>query len=141
MVQLVEEVKVPIAVTRERPKRVDYDYKRAGVANAFMFVEPLEAWPEVAFRSRTTKVDWALEMGRLMEKRDAICEKVIVVCDNLNTQTMGAFFEVVEPSRARAIVIRIEFHYNRKHGSWLIIAKNELSCLARECVRGLRIGS
>ncbi len=31
-VQLVEEVKVPIAATRNHPKRVDYEYKRAGVA-------------------------------------------------------------------------------------------------------------
>ena len=32
-VQLVEEVKVPVPATREPPKRVDYEYKRAGVAN------------------------------------------------------------------------------------------------------------
>lgn len=140
-VQLVEEVNVPIAATREHPKRVDYEYKRAGVANVFMFAEPLAAWREVAVRSRKTKVDWALEMGRLMEGRYADCEKVIVVCDNLNIHTMGAFYEVFEPSRARNIVSRIEFHYTPKHGSWLNIAENELSCFTRQCVSGRRIGS
>ena len=30
-VQLVEEVKCPIAATKDHPKRVDYEYKRAGV--------------------------------------------------------------------------------------------------------------
>ena len=140
-VQLVEEVKVPIAATRNHPKRVDYEYKRAGVANVFMFAEPLAGWREVAVRSRKTKSDWALEMGRLMEGRYADCEKVIVVCDNLNTHTMGAFYEVFEPSRARAIVRRLEFHYTPKHGSWLNIAENELSCFTRQCVSGRRIGS
>ena len=140
-VQLVEETRVPIPATRKHPKRVDYEYKRAGVANVFMFAEPLACWRQVSIRSRKTKVDWALEMGALMEGRYAKCEKVIVVCDNLNTHTMGAFYEVFEPSRARAIVSRIEFHYTPKHGSWLNIAENELSCLTRQCVAGRRIGS
>ena len=140
-VQLVEEVKVPIAATREHPKRVDYEYKRAGVANVFLFAEPLAGWREIAVRSRKTKADWACEMGRLMEGRYAECEKVLVVCDNLNTHTMGAFYEVFEPSRARAIVRRLEFHYTPKHGSWLNIAENELSCFTRQCVSGRRLGS
>jgi len=39
-VQLVKEVKRPIAATKSHPKRVDYEYERAGVANVFMFAEP-----------------------------------------------------------------------------------------------------
>ena len=140
-VQLVEEVRAPVPATRHHPKRVDYEYRRAGVANVFMFAEPLAAWRQVSVRTRKTKVDWALEMGQLMEGRYAKCEKVIVVCDNLNTHTMGAFYEVFEPARARAIVSRIEFHYTPKHGSWLNIAENELSCLTSQCVSGRRIGS
>jgi len=67
--------------------------------------------------------------------------KVIVVCDNLNTHTIGAFYEVFEPSRACELVSRIEFHYTPKHGSWLNIAENELSCLTSQCVSGRRIAS
>lgn len=140
-VQLVEEVKPPIAATKDHPQRVDYEYRRAGVANVFMFAEPLASWRQVSVREHKTKVDWATEMGALMEGRYAGCAKVIVVCDNLNTHTMGAFYEVFEPSRARAIVSRIEFHYTPKHGSWLNIAENELSCLTRQCVSTRRIGS
>ena len=106
-----------------------------------MFAEPLASWRQVSVRERKTKVDCATEMGALMEGRYAGCAKVIVVCDNLNTLTMGAFHEVFEPSRARAIVSRIEFHYRPKHGSWLNIAENELSCLTRPCVSSRRIGS
>ena len=140
-VQLVEEVKVPIAATREHPKRIDYEYKRAGVANVFMFAEPLAKWRQVSVRTKKTKIDWALEMGQLLEGRYADCEKVIVVCDNLNTHTIGALYEAFEPARARSLVSRMEFHYTPKHGSWLNIAENELSCLTRQCVSGRRIGS
>lgn len=140
-VQLVAETRQPIPATKDHPKRVDYEYKRAGVANVFLFAEPLACWRQVSVRTRKTKVDWAVEMGSLMEGRYANRAKVIVVCDNLNTHTMGAFYEVFEPARARAIVSRIEFHYTPKHGSWLNIAENELSCLTTQCVAGRRIGS
>lgn len=93
-VQLVQEIREPIAATAEHPKRVDYEYKRAGVANVFMFAEPLASWRQVSVRTQKTKVDWASEMGALLEGRYADCEKVIVVCDNLNTHTIGAFYEV-----------------------------------------------
>ena len=36
-VQLVEEVRKVIPATRNHPKRVDYEYRRKGVANIFMF--------------------------------------------------------------------------------------------------------
>ena len=63
-----------------------------------------------------------------------------MVCDNLNTHTKGAFYEVFEPTRARELVRRIEFCYTPKHGSWLNIAENELSSLTRQCLHGRRIG-
>lgn len=140
-VQLVEEVRHVIAATRWHPKRVDYEYRRVGVANIFMFAEPLAAWRQVSVRTQKTKADWALEMGALMEGRYANCPKVIVVCDNLNTHTIGALYEVFTAKRARAIVSRLEFHYTPKHGSWLNIAENELSCVTAQCVSGRRIGS
>jgi len=140
-VQLVEEVKTPIEATKEHARRVDYEYKRAGVANIFMFAEPLAGWRHVAVRDRKTKVDWAIEMANLLEGRYADCEKVLVVCDNLNTHTSGAFYEVFEPARARSLVRRLEFHYTPKHGSWLNIAENELSSMTRQCVAGRRIAS
>ena len=79
-------------------------------------------------------------MAELIEGRYAVCKKVIVVCDNLNTHTKGAFYTAFEPSRARELVRRIEFCYTPKHGSWLNIAENELSSITRQCVSGRRIG-
>ena len=137
-VQLLKETRVPIAATAKHAKRVDYEYERAGTAAIFMFAEPLAGWREVAVRERRTKVDWAVEMARLLEGRYAACAKVILVCDNLNTHTKGAFYEAFKPERARALVRRIEFCYTPKHGSWLNIAENELSSLTRQCVSDRR---
>jgi len=139
-VQLIKEARPPIAATADHPRRVDYEYERAGTANIFMFTEPLAGWREATARQTKKKIDWAIEMGRLLEGRYADCEKVIVVSDNLNTHTKGAFYEVFEPARARAIVQRIEFCHTPKHGSWLNIAENELSSLTRQCVSGRRLG-
>jgi hypothetical protein len=140
-VQLQKETRQPIAATAKHSKRVDYEYERAGVANIFMFTEPLALWREVRVRKHRTKVDWAIEVAGLLEGRYRSCEKVTLVCDNLNTHTKGAFYEVFEPERARALIRRIEFCYTPKHGSWLNIAENELSSLTRQCIRGRRFGN
>lgn len=106
--------------------------------NVTLFQCLMAGWREVAVRERKTKIDWAIEMARLLEGRYAYCDKVILVCDNLNTHTKGAFYEVFEPERARSLVRRIEFCHTPKHGSWLNIAENELSSLTRQCVSGQR---
>ncbi len=139
-VQLLKETRTPIPATARHGRRVDYEYERAGTANIFIFTEPLAGWREVAVRPTRTKLDWAVEMARLLEGRYAKCGKVILVCDNLNTHTRGAFYEAFEPERARELVRRIEFHHTPKHGSWLNIAENELSSLTRQCVSGRRFG-
>jgi hypothetical protein len=139
-VQLLKATRVPIAATGRHAKRVDYEYERAGTAKIFMFAEPLAGWREVAVRETRTKVDWAIAMAALLEGRDAGVERVTVVCDNLNTHTQGAFYEVFTPTRARQLVRRIEFCYTPKHGRWLTIAENELSSLTRQCVAGRRFG-
>ena len=140
-VQLLKETRTPIPATMEHGRRVDYEYERAGTANIFMFTEPLAGWREVAVRETKTKIDWALEMARLLEGRYAECEKVILVCDNLNTHTKGAFYKAFEPERARQLVRRIDFRHTPKHGSWLNIAENELSSLTRQCVSGRRFAN
>ena len=139
-VQLIKETRKPIAATAKHPRRVDYEYERAGTANIFMFTEPLSGWREATARESKTKIDWALEMARLLDGRYKNCEKVILVCDNLNTHTIGAFYEAFPPARARKLVRRIEFCHTPKHGSWLNIAENELSSMTRQCVSGRRIG-
>ncbi len=79
-------------------------------------------------------------MEELLRTRYAEAEKVILVCDNLNTHTMGAFYEAFPASQARELVRRIDFRFTPKHGSWLNISENELSSMTRQCLNGRRIG-
>ena len=65
---------------------------------------------------------------------------MILVCDNLNTPTKGAFYEAFKPAQARQFVRRIEFRHTPKHGSWLNIAENELSSMTRQSIGRRRIG-
>lgn len=139
-VQLLKETRVPIAATKQHARRVDYEYERAGTASIFMFTEPLSGWRMVHARQQRTKIDWALEMEDLLRTRYAEAEKVILVCDNLNTHTMGAFYEAFRASQARELVRRIDFRFTPKHGSWLNISENELSSMTRQCLNGRRIG-
>ena len=140
-IQLLGETRDPIPATQNHPVRVDYEYERAGTASIFMFTEPLAGKREVSVRSHRTKVDWAIEMEHLLRTQYANTEKIILVCDNLNTHTRGAFYEAFPAEKAREIVQKIEFHYTPKHGSWLNIAECELSAMTSQCVKNRRFDS
>src|SRR5262249_36175720 len=139
-VQLLKETKVPVAATRNHPKRVDYEYERNGTASIFMFAEPLSGFRQATARAHRTKVDCAIAVAALLDLRYAHCAKVTLVGDNLNAHTKGAFYTAFPPEQARAYIRRINFCYTPKHGSWLNIAECELSCLTSQGLAGRRIG-
>ena len=139
-VQLIAETRPVIPATPGATAKYDYEYRREGTAVNFMFTEPLRSWRKVNVRRTKTKKDWAEEIRELLDVDYPEVEKVILVCDNLNTHTKGAFYEAFKPVRARQLVRRIEFCHTPKHGSWLNIAENELSSLTRQCIGGRRIG-
>ena len=58
-VQLLKETKVPIAATKSHPKRIDYEYERAGTASIFMFTEPLAGWRQATLARRRLGVTWS----------------------------------------------------------------------------------
>ena len=139
-VQLLKETRVPIKATKKHPRRVDYEYERNGTASIFMFAEPLAGYRQATARPQRTKVDWALEVGNLLDTRYADCAWITLVMDNLNTHTKGAFYDAFPPEKARGYLQRLEFCYTPKHGSWLNIAECELRCMSSQCLRGRRIG-
>jgi hypothetical protein len=137
-VQLLKEVRVPMAATKNHARRIDYEYERAGVANIFMFSCPLGCWRRVSVRERKTAIDWAQEVRILLEEDYPDAEKIRLVCDNLNVHSLGALYETFDPIRARSLARRLEIIPTPKHGSWLNIAENELSALTVQCVKGRR---
>ena len=89
--------------------------RAAGTAALFLFCEPLAGWRRATTRERRTKLDRAREVAAVVEGRYADCDTVTLVLDNLDTHTVGAFYQAFEPARARALVRRIEFHCTPKH--------------------------
>ena len=113
--QLLKETRRPIPATKDHPRQVDYEYERAGTASLFLFCEPLKGWRQVTVRERRTKVEWAREMAELLRTKYKDAEKVILVCDNLNTHTAGAFYEAFSADEAWELVKRLEFRHTPKH--------------------------
>lgn len=138
-VQLIGQKYAPIEDESGKRIRMDYEYRRAGMACIFLFCEPLRGWRQVCVKAQRTKTDWAQQVAAILDGPYAHCDKITLVCDNLNTHTKEAFYEAFEPARVRAYVRRIEFCYTSKHGSWLNIAESELSAMTRQSLKGERI--
>ena len=134
--QLVAHTRRSIPAKPGRPERYDYEYERNGVANLFMFFEPLGGVRHVKVTERRTKADWAECMAELVDIHYPKAQVIEVVLDNLNTHNPAALYEVYEPAKARRILRRLRFHYTPKHGSWLNMAEIELSAMSRQCLSG-----
>jgi transposase len=132
--QLLADLQEPIPALPGQPERYDYEYKRQGVADLFMFFEPLQGQRQVKTTDTRTRQDWATAMRELSDDLHPEAEKIVVVLDNLNTHTPAAFYQVFEPDEARRLINRFEFHFTPKHGSWLNMAEIELSVLTRQCL-------
>jgi hypothetical protein len=132
--QLVGETRVSLPVAPGQPQREDYEYTRQGVANLFLFSEPLTGWREVQVTERRTRADWAEAMRQLSDQYYPLAERITIVLDNLNTHGPASFYEAFTPEEAQRLTERFEFHYTPKHGSWLNMAEIEFSVLSRQCL-------
>ena len=132
--QLVGETRAPIPAAPGQPERYDYEYVRKGVANLFIFFEPLAGWREVKVTERRTMVDWAEAIRELVDVRYPEAEKIVLVMDNLNTHDIGSLYEAFAPEEAFRLAQKLEIHYTPRHGSWLNMAESELSILSRQCL-------
>lgn len=134
-VQLIGETRNRLPIKTSQPERYDYEYRRNGTAVNFMFTEPLASWRKVSVRQTKAMIDWAQEIRGLLDVDYANAEKVILICDNLNTHKIASLYVAFEPQEAKRLRDRLEMHFTPKHGSWLNIAEIELSLLTRQCLR------
>lgn len=118
-----------------RPRRQDYEYRRAGTANIFLALEPLTGWSGTRVHARRTSHDCAEVLRWLAEEVYPEAAKLVLVTDNLNTHSPAALYRRYAPEVARRIARRIEWHYTPEHGSWLNMAEIALSVLGRQCLR------
>ena len=141
--QLIEEKRLPLPTQPGQPACYDYEYKRNGVRNLFMFCEPQRGWRHIEVTLRRTMQDFAKQMQWLVDVAYPDAEVVRVVLDNLNTHRPASLYETFPPAEARRILKKLEFHYTPKHASWLNeleggshlnMAEIELSVLSRQCL-------
>lgn len=132
--QLLSDVREALPAQAGQPQRVDYEYQREGVADLFMFFEPLAGKRFVQVTDQRTRKDWAHAMKTLADEIYPQAEKIVIVMDNLNTHSPISFYETFEPQEARRLANCFEFHYTPKHGSWLNMAEIELGVLIRQCL-------
>ena len=132
--QLVGEVLAPLPPSPGHPERFDTHYVRNGVTNLFMLFEPLTGRRHVPVAQRHTRIDWAQLMKQLVEIHYPKADKIVLVCDNLNTHDKASLYEAFAPEVAKRIADKLELHYTPKHGSWLNVAECELSILSRQCL-------
>ena len=133
-VQLVGETRVPVPARAGQVARYDYEYRRQGTANLFVFLDAHRPWRHVEVTPRRTSVDFARQMYALAFEHYPEATKIRVVLDNLSTHKAAALYEAFEPKLARAVLERLEFHYVPKHASWLNMVEIEIGVLARQCL-------
>jgi hypothetical protein len=132
--QLLAHINDKLALKPGYASRQDYEYKRNGTRNLFMFVEPKVGFRHVLVTHRRTKQDFAFAMRYLVDVIYPDAECIDVVMDNLNTHHYHSLVEFFGKQEADRIMSRLEFHHTPKHASWLNMAEIELSILSKQCL-------
>ena len=137
--QLVAEKRKSVPAAPGQLERYDYEYQRNGVRNLFLFFSPLVSWRHIKITEQRTHQDWANCMKDLVDVHFPEATRIRLIQDNLNTHNPVFLYEVFEPTEAKRILDKLEFHFTPKHGSWLNMAEIEFSVLSRQCLNR-RIG-
>jgi hypothetical protein len=130
--QLIAETRTPLPARPGQVARYDYEYRRNGTRNLFLFFEPLAGRRHLAVSQQRTGRDFAHHMRWLVDVAHPDAEWIDVVLDNLNTHTYAALYQTFEPAEARRLARKLVFHYTPKHGSWLNMAEIEVSVVLRQ---------
>jgi transposase len=132
--QMIAETRSPLPMQAGQAECYDYEYRRMGTCNLFLFFNPFAGKRRIKVTQQRTKQDFAHCLKELVDEDypDAIVIRVIL--DQLNTHTKAALYETFDPKEAHRIARKLEFHYTPKHGSWLNMAEIEFSVVDRQCL-------
>ena len=91
--QLIEETRLPLPVRPGQAERYDYEYRRKGTRNLFMFFEPLAGYRHVEVTRQRTSQDFAHCMQWLVDHAYPDAHRIRLVLDNLSTHTPSGVAE------------------------------------------------
>ena len=132
--QLIGEVREPVPAKPGQLERYDYEYRRNGTVNLFVFLDVHRPWRRVKVTDRRTNQDFAHCMRELVDDDFPDAPVVRVVMDNLSTHTLGAIYDTFPAAEARRVVKRLEIHHTPKHASWLNMVEIEIGVLRSQCL-------
>ena len=137
-VQLLSDVREGQLVKEGRGRRVDYEYKRKGVVNVFMGLEPKRG----VFQARVTENRTGREFAKYLsfiERKYSKAKSIDLVMDNLNTHRQESLINLYGAKKGMRIWKRFEVHYTPSHGSWLNQAEIAIGMYSRQCLGHSRI--
>lgn len=134
-IQLLAHIRQAISMKPGQAARQDYEYKRNGTRNLFLFVEPKAGKRCVLVTKQRKKEQFAHAMRYLVDVLYPDAERIHVVMDNLNTHHYHSLVEFFGKTEADRIWNRICIHFTPAHGSWLNMAEIELSIMSRQCLQ------
>jgi transposase len=132
--QLIGETRQPIPAEPGRAERYDYEYRRNGTANLFVFLDAHQSWRAVKVTGQRTTADFAHCMRDLVDLHYPYADQIRVVLDNLATHTAAALYETFPAPEAHRVLRRLDFHYTPKHASWLNMVEIEIGVLRGQCL-------
>lgn len=132
--QLVADTRKPKPMKPGQTAKEDYEYRRVGIANIFLFFDRHRGWRKVKSTEHKGNVDFAQCMRDLVDIHYPEAEVVRVVMDNLSTHRPGALYKAFPAEEARRILRRLEFHYTPTHASWLNMVEIEIGNMNQQCL-------
>jgi len=133
-VQLIGETRFPVPASTGKPERIDYEYRRNGTANLFVFLDVHQPWRHVKVTDHRGSGDFAECMRDLVDLHYPQARRIRVVLDNLSTHTQAAIYRTFRAEEARRILRRLEFHFVPKHASWLNMVEIEIGVMKKQCL-------
>ena len=134
MKQMVSDITPSTPAKPGQAARMDYEYKRVGVANIFMFFDRHRGWRKAKTTLNKKACDFAQCMKDLVDDHYPDAEKIHVVMDNYSTHKVGSLYKAFKPEEALRILRRLEFHYTPKHASWLNMVEIEIGNMNQQCL-------
>ena len=132
--QLLAHKRRPMSMRKGKAARQDYEYKRNGTRNLFLFVEPKAGFRHVLVTKRRTKQDFSYAMRYLVDVLYPETKCIDVIMDNLNTHHYHSLVEFFGKQEADRIMDRLCFHFTPAHASWLNMAEIEIGVLTNQCL-------
>lgn len=139
MKQLVSEVKEAVSMKPGQSKKQDYEYKREGMANIFLFFDRHRGWRKAKVTVSKKAVDFAHCMKDLVDIHYPDADIIRVVMDNYSTHKAASLYKAFPAHEARRLLKKLEFNYTPKHASWLNMVEIEIGNMNQQCLNR-RIG-